>query len=115
MKRLDEAELPDDVRAEIARMVATILQECDPELVILFGSQARGDAHLRSDFDLVVVADVEDIYTLAGRLMRLLWTEAHEVDVLVVSPEYWEHWKQVRGLVLYRANRDGVILHGQPA
>ena len=115
MKRLDEADLPEDVRTELDGMVAVILRECDPELVILFGSWARGEAGKRSDFDFVIVADTPDSHVLSGRLYGELGTEERDVDVLVVSPDYWEHWKQVPGLVLYRANREGVVLHERAA
>lgn len=115
MKRLDETNLPEDIRAELKRMVKIILRECDPELVILFGSQARSEARLRSDFDLVVVADLPDFRRMSGRLMRLLRTDEREVDAIVVRPDYWEHWKQVPGLVLHRPSREGVVLHERAA
>ena len=46
-------------QALIRRIVKRIVQEFDPEQVILFGSQARGDAGPDSDVDLLVVMDVE--------------------------------------------------------
>ena len=39
----------------LERMVQVIVDEVDPEQVILFGSRARGDARTDSDVDLVVV------------------------------------------------------------
>ena len=47
MTRVDDALL--------RRMVETIVDEVDPEQVILFGSRARGDAAADSDVDFVVV------------------------------------------------------------
>jgi len=115
MKRLDEAELPDEIRAEIKGLVARILENCDPEMIILFGSWARGEAGKRSDFDFVVVADVPDTHLLSGRLYGELGSQERDVDVLVVTPAGWERGKQLPGLVLYRADRDGVILHERAA
>ena len=45
--------------ANIGRMVKRIVKQFDPEQIILFGSQARGDAGPDSDVDLLVVMDVE--------------------------------------------------------
>ena len=41
--------------ALLRQMVKTIVDEVDPEQVILFGSRARGDAAADSDVDFVVV------------------------------------------------------------
>ena len=37
------------------RMVQAIVDEVDPEQVILFGSRGRGDERVSSDIDLIVV------------------------------------------------------------
>lgn len=41
--------------ALIAAMVSVLVEEADPERVILFGSRGRGDARDDSDVDLIVV------------------------------------------------------------
>src|SRR4051812_20160400 len=48
-----------DVQALITRMVKRIVKRFAPEKIILFGSQARGDAGPDSDIDLLVVMDFE--------------------------------------------------------
>ena len=69
MTRVDDALLH--------RMVKAIVDEVDPEQVILFGSRARGDATADSDVDLVVVeavpfGDGRDRRAEATRLWRAL-------------------------------------------
>lgn len=39
----------------LRQMVSTIVSEVAPEMIILFGSRARGDAQPDSDVDLLVV------------------------------------------------------------
>ena len=46
---------PEEVRACIHRMTDKLVDEFDPLKVILFGSQARGDADRGSDVDLLVI------------------------------------------------------------
>ena len=41
--------------ALLKRMVRAIVERVDPAQIILFGSQARGDATSESDFDFIVV------------------------------------------------------------
>ena len=47
------------VQAQIDRMVKRIVKKFHPEMVILFGSQARGDAGPDSDVDLLIVLPFE--------------------------------------------------------
>ena len=47
--------MPDVTDAILDRMIRTIVDEVDPERVILFGSRARGDARPDSDIDLLII------------------------------------------------------------
>ena len=47
--------MPDVTDAILDRMIRTIVDEVDPEQVILFGSRARGDARSDSDIDLLII------------------------------------------------------------
>lgn len=44
-----------DIQAQVDRMVKRIVRRFQPERIILFGSQARGDAGPDSDVDLLVI------------------------------------------------------------
>ena len=74
------------------RMVRAIVEEVDPEQVILFGSRARGDAREASDVDLVVVESQPFGKTRsrrleAVRLWRALSSFVVPKDILVYSRE----------------------------
>jgi len=58
-------------RATINRMVKRIVAKFHPQQVILFGSQARGDARADSDVDLLVVMDFEGTAREKGIAIRL--------------------------------------------
>ncbi len=103
----------------LQRMAQAIVDEVDPEQVILFGSHARGDAREDSDVDLVVI-EAEPFGE--GRCKR---SEALRVrnavedfdvpkDILVFSLEDVEYWRDSLNNVLARALREGKVLYERP-
>ena len=111
MTRVDDALLE--------RMVQVIVDEVDPEKVILFGSRARGDARTDSDVDLIVVESapfgegrsrgVEET-----RLWRALASFRVPKDILVFSRDEVDYWRDSLNHVLARALREGKVLYERP-
>ena len=98
------------------RMVRAIVDEVDPEQVILFGSRARGDEREDSDIDLIVVEAepfgperrrhrelVRLYHALAGFLVA--------ADILVYSTQDVDYWRDSLNHVLARALREGKVLY----
>ena len=101
-------------RAQIRRMVRRIVKEFDPEQIILFGSQARGDAGPDSDVDLLVVMDVgrsklEKYVEIRGALREF----PMPIDVIVTSPEDFAWRKDVVGTMEWPASREGKVLYAR--
>ena len=102
--------------ALLDRMVQAIVDEVDPEQVILFGSLARGDEHESSDIDLIVV-EAEPFGPGRSRhkeLVRLYHALAGfhvPADILVYSHEDVAYWRDSLNHVLARALREGRVLH----
>ena len=81
--------------------------------VILFGSHARGEASSHSDVDfLVVEPDVANEADESVRLHRTLRDLRVPVDVIVVSREYADQWRDVRGGLVHAALSQGRVLAG---
>lgn len=81
--------------------------------VILFGSHARGDASSRSDVDfLVVEPEVDNEAEESVRLHRKLRDLRVPADVIVVSREYADRWRDVRGGLVHAALSQGRVLAG---
>src|SRR6476659_1435216 len=81
--------------------------------VILFGSHARGEANSHSDVDfLVVEPEVENEAEESVRLHRTLRDLRVPADIIVVSREYADRWREVRGGVVYAALSQGRVLAG---
>ena len=72
---------------KIPEIVRRIVNACQPEKIILFGSYARGDHGPDSDLDLLVIipeveSNREESTRLRGKLMGMLVP----VDIIVVTP-----------------------------
>lgn len=76
--------------------------------VIVFGSQARGDADDRSDLDLLVIEpEVCNRSAEMVRLSNLLGHHLIPADVIVISREQFESQSEIPNTLAWRAKRDG--------
>lgn len=93
-------------------IVQRIVEVAKPEKIIMFGSAARGEMGPHSDVDLLVVKRgqfhrghlVEEIY------MNLIGV-GQAVDVIVVTPDEVEKYKNRAALVIYPAVREGKVVY----
>ena len=105
MKVVDETLI-----AEAARRLAAAAPDSQ---VILFGSYARGEARPHSDVDfLVVEPNVANEAEESVRLHRTLRDLRVPADVIVVSREYADRWREVRGGLVHVALSQGRVLAG---
>ena len=98
------------------QLVQTIVQEVDPETVILFGSHARGDARPDSDIDLMVIekepfSAQRSRRAEYSRLSKALREFPNALDILLYSREEFDYWKDSPNHVVGRAQREGKVLH----
>jgi predicted nucleotidyltransferase len=81
--------------------------------VILFGSYARGEASAHTDVGfLVVEPEVDNEAEESVRLHRTLRDLRVPANVLVVSRDYAERWREVRGGLIHMALSQGRVLAG---
>ncbi len=102
--------------ALLDEMVRTIVDEADPEQVILFGSYARGTATYDSDVDFLVIesepfANAKLRYEEGIRLYDALSHFQVPKDILVYSRERVEYWRDSLNNVVARALREGRVLY----
>lgn len=108
------------VTASVLRqMVRAIVDEVDPDRIILFGSHARRDARPDSDLDLIVIE--REAFGLersriaeVTRLYQALSDFLIPKDILVFSREEVERWRNSINHVLARSLREGVVLYDRP-
>ena len=83
-----------------------------PRRIILFGSQARGTADARSDFDLLVVCSVR-------RKRRAIVTAMYDaladlriaMDLVVLTPREFELDRQIPGTIARPAWLEGRVIY----
>ncbi|MBM3745040.1 MAG: nucleotidyltransferase domain-containing protein [Acidobacteria bacterium] len=96
----------------LSEIVRRLVDQIDPDKIILFGSRARGQRHSESDVDLLIVkASQEPRHKRVGRAHRALIGVGIPVDILWYTPEEAAARARVRQHVASRALREGQILY----
>ncbi len=104
------------VQATIAEMVRHIVERFHPERIILFGSHARGTTGQHSDVDLLIVMQPQGSKRRrAVEIHGLLAGMGVPKDVIVVTPEEFEAYRDAPGTVIRTAWQEGKILHDRAA
>jgi predicted nucleotidyltransferase len=97
---------------KIQEMVRRIVARFHPEKIILFGSYARGTAGPDSDVDLLVVKSLLGSKRQEQLDMRIaLHGIGLAKDIVVVTPEELEEYKDLVGTVIRPALREGRVLY----
>ena len=94
-------------------IVRRVVEAAQPEKIILFGSAARGEMGPDSDVDLLVIKGGR---FQRGRLVERIYRQMHgageAVDIIVVTPEEVERYRDTPCLVIYPALREGKVVYG---
>lgn len=99
--------------ALIARAAERLSAAAPEAKVVLFGSHARGDAGADSDLDLLVIEpELSGRRAEFVRLREALGAIGVPVDLIVISAEHAERWRDVPGTMVNEALREGRVLVG---
>lgn len=104
------------VQERIEEMVRRIVSQFHPDKIILFGSHARGEAGPDSDVDLLVVMQPhgskrERVVEVYGLLAGM----GVPKDVMIVTPEEFDIYRDAPGTVIRTACREGKVLYDRAA
>ena len=92
-------------------IIRRVVEVTEPERVILFGSVVRGKVNRHSDVDLLVVKDAPDLRQLTAKVYRRLYGVGAAVDIVMVTPQDLERYKDCHALVIKPALREGTVMY----
>ena len=96
----------------IDSVVSVIVQNCDPERIILFGSAATGRTHQGSDLDLLVVMDSTLPRHKRAAPIRLLFSPYPcPMDILVYTPTEVGKWQGTTNHIVTEALDRGKVVY----
>ena len=99
----------DDTLREI---VARIIEAMRPQKIILFGSQARGNASDQADIDLLIIQEIDlPRHRRYAAVRRLFWGMGIPMDILVYTPEEFARFQSVPGSFTYTVAHEGKVLY----
>jgi len=97
--------------AKLEEIIRRIVAVVHPEQIILFGSAARGDMGRHSDVDLLVIKAGANRLELMGQIYRNLHGVGEAVDVIVVTPEDVERYRNSHPVIIAPALREGRVVY----
>jgi predicted nucleotidyltransferase len=100
----------------IREMVRRVVEGFHPEMIVLFGSHARGNAGPDSDVDLLVVMPVNGSKRdLTIKIRKALAGIGLAKDVVVATPEELARYRDLVGTIIYPAMHEGTVVYERSA
>src|ERR1700680_3943588 len=96
--------------AIVAKFANRIVRAAQPEKIVLFGSAARGDMGPDSDYDFLVIKRGKfDYWRVVHTIRKHLRGADAPVDIILVTPEDVERYRDSHCLVICPAMKEGNV------
>ncbi len=114
MKTLDKIKLPVRIRSAVQEASNRLKSELPVSRVILFGSQARGQAAPDSDIDLLILTTTPVTKGLKDKISDILFEIDLKDDVILTSlrvhENEWDNGLVSQMLIHEEVERDGCLI-----
>lgn len=95
----------------IDSLVDRIKTSYKPEMIMIFGSRARGEEHSDSDLDLLIIKKTKKRPIQRRIDVRKVLSTDIPVDVLVYTPDEFESLRQSGSAFLKTISAEGKVLY----
>ncbi len=103
-----------DQEQVIQRFVKKVVKQFSPQAILLFGSRARNDHFLHSDYDFIIISErFRDLHWL-DRISAVvaLWDADENIDIIPYTPEQFTERKR-NSSTIRSAMKDARLVYGQ--
>ena len=95
-------------------MVKRLVDQFDPDSIILFGSHARGTANADSDIDLLVILPINGSKRDKQIEMRIALHEYKiPTDIIVATPDDVTRFRDIPGTIIRPALLEGKVVYAR--
>jgi predicted nucleotidyltransferase len=94
--------------------IVSALKEYEPERIILFGSQARGNADQYSDLDIVIIKETDERFLDRLKTIYELVQPRFAMDVLVYTPQEFAEMQERGNPFVEMVLREGIVVYERP-
>src|SRR3990172_2627788 len=101
---------------KVETAIKKIIEVSQPRKLILFGSYVRGNIHINSDLDVLVVTgeEIENPRKESVRIRRALRGIGMSMDILVIAESKLEELASMPGLIYREAIKHGKVVYESP-
>ena len=99
----------------LEQIQTAIIEAVSPDKIILFGSRARGETTVNSDYDLFVIKnDIQNEREISRQINYRLIKEdlAQAVDIVVASSDTWNRSVNKIGMIYKTIDEEGITIYG---
>lgn len=101
-----------DIESYLKNIVDKIINNFNPDKIILFGSYAYGHPTVDSDMDIMIVMDTDEKpHKRAVSVRKVLKGIGIPKDIIVKTPEEFERFKDIVGTIVCPAAHKGRIIY----
>ena len=99
---------------EIKNKIVELLGGLEYDKILLFGSRARGENRVDSDYDVIVTlknnTTREDRYILQSKIRKAFAEDRIDIDIIVKTKDEYDYLKTRIGNVVYYANKEAITI-----